>query len=124
MHAGVEGAAPQSFLPTIKEGDEESASMCEGGGAMILQSKLEIPEPIVRGMSPEQSTGTRRSERNSAAKFSAGERGRRREECVDVRRRRRDDFAGEGEDTGADNGGHVTGAVNRQQAMNALEMEK
>ena len=35
-----------------------------------------------------------------------------------------DDFAGEGGDTGADSEGHVIGAVNRQQAMNALEMEE
>ena len=43
-----------------EEGDEESASMCDGGGAMILQMKVEILEPIARGMSPEESTGRRR----------------------------------------------------------------
>ena len=40
MLTGVEGAEPQSFLPTIKEvdeegdeeGDEESASVCNAGG--------------------------------------------------------------------------------------------
>ena len=35
MHADVEGAALKRFLPTTKEvsekGDEESASVCEGG---------------------------------------------------------------------------------------------
>ena len=54
MHAGVEGAAPQSSLPTNEEGDEESVSMCDGGGAMIFQRKVELPEPIAKGMSPEQ----------------------------------------------------------------------
>ena len=48
-----EGAAP-SFLPTNEEGDEKSVSMCDGGGAMILQRKVEIPEPTARGMSPKQ----------------------------------------------------------------------
>ena len=41
-----------------------------------------------------------------------------------MRRRGLDDFAEEGEDIGADSEGHVTGAVNREQAMNALEMEE
>ena len=58
MHAGVEGAATQHFLPTIEEveemGDEESTSMCEGGGSMILQRKVKIPEPIARDMSLKQ----------------------------------------------------------------------
>ena len=69
-----------------------------------------------------ESMGAPRRERSIAAKFSGNEQGRRREECVDVRRRGLDDFAGEGGDTGADSEGHVTGVVNRQQAMNALEM--
>ena len=37
-----------------EEGDEKSASMCDGGGTMILQMKVEILEPIARGMSPEE----------------------------------------------------------------------
>ena len=54
MHAGVEGAAPQGSLPTNEEGDEESVSMYDGGGTMIFQRKVELPEPIARAMSPEQ----------------------------------------------------------------------
>ena len=54
MHAGVKGAAPQSFLPMNEEGDKESASVYNGGGSMILQRKVEMPEPIARDMSPEQ----------------------------------------------------------------------
>ena len=71
-----------------------------------------------------ESTGARRRERSNAAKFSVDERGRQREECVDVRRQGHGDFSGEGGDTRADSQGHVTEAVNRQQAMNALEMEE
>ena len=71
-----------------------------------------------------KSTGARRRERSSAAKFSADERGRQRGECVDVLRRGYNEFADEGGDTGADSEGHITGAINRQQAMNALEMEE
>ena len=48
MHAGVEGAAPQSSLPTNEEGDKESVSMCDGGGTMIFERKVELPEPIKR----------------------------------------------------------------------------
>ena len=33
MHGGVEGTAPESSLPTIEEGDDESTSMCDGAGA-------------------------------------------------------------------------------------------
>ena len=58
MHVGIEGAAPQCFLPTSEkvdeEGGEESASVSNGGGSMVLQRKVEIPEPIARDMSPEQ----------------------------------------------------------------------
>ena len=54
MHVDVEGAAPQSSLPTNEEGDEESLSMCDGGGTMIFQRKMELRESIARGMSPEQ----------------------------------------------------------------------
>ena len=41
-----------------------------------------------------------------------------------MRRRGLGDFAEKGKTTVADSEGHVTGAVNRQQAMNALEMEE
>ena len=41
-----------------------------------------------------------------------------------MRRRRHDDFSEEGGATGADSEGHITGVVNRQQAMKALEMEE
>ena len=54
MHAGVKEAAAQRFPPTNEEGDEKSVSMCDGGGVMILEGKVEIPEPIARGMSSEQ----------------------------------------------------------------------
>ena len=50
VHAGVEGAAPQSSLPTNEEGDEKSMSMCDGGGTMIFQRKVELSEPIARSM--------------------------------------------------------------------------
>ena len=52
-----------------------------------------------------ESTGARRRERSSAAKFSADERERRREECVYVRQRGRDDLAEECGDTGTDSEG-------------------
>ena len=52
------------------------------------------------------------------------ERGRQRRECVDVRRRGHDVFSEESGATGPDSEGHVTGAVNRQKTMNALEMEE
>ena len=62
--------------------------------------------------------------RMSTEKVSVDERGRRRRECVDVRRRGHDDFSEGGGATGADSEGHVTGAVNPQKAMHALEMEE
>ena len=71
-----------------------------------------------------ESAGARRRGKSSTAKFSADRRGRRRQECVDMRRQGHDDFPGEGGATGADSERHVTGAVNRQQAMNALEMKE
>ena len=44
VHVGVEGAASQTFLPTIEEideeGNEESASVCDGGGSTILPEKM------------------------------------------------------------------------------------
>ena len=54
VRASMEGAAPQFFLSTIKEGDEESVSVCYGGGSMVLRAKVEIPEPVARGISLEQ----------------------------------------------------------------------
>ena len=71
-----------------------------------------------------ESASERRHGRSSTAKFSADERGRRRKECIDVRWRGHDDVSEEGGATGADSEGHVTGAVNRQQAMNTPEMEE
>ena len=48
-------SAPQSILPTIEEvdekSDEDSASVCDGEGSVILQRKVEIPESIARDMS-------------------------------------------------------------------------
>ena len=54
VHAGVEGVSPQIFLPTNEEGNEESVPMSDEGGMMVFQRKMELPEPIVRGVSPEQ----------------------------------------------------------------------
>ena len=67
-----------------------------------------------------ESTGARRRERGSAKYLFADERGRRRGDCVDVQRRRHDDFSDEGGAIGADSEEHVAGAVNLQKAMNAL----
>ena len=72
----MKGAAPQRFLPTNEEGDEESMSRCDGGGTMIFRKKVELLEPIASGA------------------------------------------------TRADSEGHATGVVNRENAMNALEMEE
>ena len=73
-----------------------------------------------------ESTGARRRLQSSVAKYSSNDQKRqqqkRRGEYVDVRRRGLEDFVEEGGSTGADSEGHVTGAVNGQQAMNALEM--
>ena len=102
----------------------EAGSTDLKGLAVPARRKLTIsrnlPPHNVNGH--EESTGARRRERSSAAKFSADERGRRREECVDMRRRGLNDFAEEGGDTGADSEGRVTRAVNRQQAINAQQM--
>ena len=71
-------------------------------------------------------TGARRRGRSSAAKYATDDRrrrrGRRRGEYVDMRRWGLDNFVEKGEDVGADSEGHVIGEVNRQQAMNVLEM--
>ena len=53
VNTGVEGAALQSFLLTTKEGDEESTSVCDGGGPMALQVKVDIQQSIVGDMLPE-----------------------------------------------------------------------
>ena len=50
----MEGGAPQSSLPTNEEDNEESVLMCNGGGTMFFHRKVELPDPIVRGMSPGQ----------------------------------------------------------------------
>ena len=49
-----ERAAPQSFLRTNEERDEENMLMCDGGGTMGLERKVDISEPTARGMSPEE----------------------------------------------------------------------
>ena len=49
----MKGTAPQRFLPTNEEGDDESMSRCDGGGTMVFQKKVELLEPIPRGMSLE-----------------------------------------------------------------------
>ena len=41
-----------------------------------------------------------------------------------MQRRGLDSVANEGGDTESDNGGHVTGTVNRQQTMNSPDMEE
>ena len=77
VHTGVEGTALQRFLPTIKEfggeGDEESASVCDNGGSMTLEMKVEVPEPREGDRSPEQTTGSSRLTRwrwKSGGKFT------------------------------------------------------
>ena len=56
VHTGVEGAALQFFLSTIKgvdeEGDKESMSVCDGGGPMTLQMKVKL-KLIAEEMPPE-----------------------------------------------------------------------
>ena len=42
------------FSADEEEGNEESVSMYDGGGTMFFQRKVELPDPIVRGMPPEQ----------------------------------------------------------------------
>ena len=71
-----------------------------------------------------ESAGARRRGRKIITKFSADERGWRQRECVDVRRGGHDEFLEEGGANGADSEEHVTGAVNQQQTMNALEMKE
>ena len=54
MHAGVEEEPAQSSLPTNEEGDEDSVSMCDGGGTMTFKRKVELLKPISTAMSPTQ----------------------------------------------------------------------
>ena len=57
MHTSVEGTAFQRFPPTTEEkGDEESMLVCDGGGSMALQVKVDIQEPITGDISPELDT--------------------------------------------------------------------
>ena len=64
MHAGMEGEALSSFMVTVERVDgrcdQKSASVCDGGGSIILQRKVEITEPIIEGIPPERQTGSRR----------------------------------------------------------------
>ena len=75
-----------------------------------------------------ESTVARRCGRTSVKEVSADDRrsrrGRRRGECVGMRRRGLDHFSEEGGDNGNDSGGRVTGTKNRQQAMESFEMEE
>ena len=103
---------------TIKSRQKDIGGAVEfrGGNKGCSRACSWVPNNVLGHM---ESTDARRRERSSATKFSADDRGRRRKELVDLHRRGLNDFA-EG-DIGADSEGHVTGAVNRQQAMNALE---
>ena len=100
------------------------------GSVVLARRKLTISGNFLPNddIAHVESAGARRRGRGSTAMFpvdvqrSRG--GRWREERVGLRRRELDDFAEEGEDTGADSDRHVTGTVNRQQAMNALDMEE
>ena len=62
--------------------------------------------------------------RSSAANVSADDQRRRRGECIGVRRRGLDDFAGAGGDSRADRGGHTSGTETQQQAMESPAMEE
>ena len=57
VHKGVEGAALQIIFPTIQEVDEKddkrTVSVCDGGGSMAFQVKVDIPESIAGDISPE-----------------------------------------------------------------------
>ena len=59
-HTSVEGTAFQMFPPTTKEvgekGDVESMLVCDGGGTMALQVKVDMQEPITGDISPELNT--------------------------------------------------------------------
>ena len=68
VHAGVKGAAPQSIFLTNDEDDSILVSMCDGGGKMIFQRKVDIPEPIARDISPESSKPADGDERAGDAK--------------------------------------------------------
>ena len=57
MHTGVERAALQSLLQAAKggdeEGEEESTSVCDSGGRMALQVKVDIQQSVAGGMPSE-----------------------------------------------------------------------
>ena len=56
MHKVWDERRCKVFFPTIKgidqEGNEESASMCDGRGSMTLYMKLELRDPIAGDMLP------------------------------------------------------------------------
>ena len=122
-----------SSNPGEEKKDEEglaTGSTDSEGSVVPARRKLTIsgnipPNNVIAHV---ESTGARRRERSSAAKSSADDRRsrrvRREGEYAGMRRRGLDDFAEEGADTGADSEGHATGTVNRQQAMDAMEMEE
>ena len=108
-------AAGLAERPTDLEGPVVPASRKRTIGSNLLLHNLKAHvEPA----------GARRRGRRSTAKFSADEGGRQRGECVDVRRQGHDVFSEKSGTTGPDSEGHVTGAVNRQKTMNALDMEE
>ena len=107
-------------------GLEEESRDLEG---LVLPARRNLT--ISGNLSPDnvnahvESRGELRREKSSVAKVPADERGRRRRECVNVRRWGHDNFSEEIGATGADSEGHDSGAVNQQKkAMNALEMEE
>ena len=58
MQTGVEGTALQNILPPKTKGgdeesDEESTLVCDGGGPMALQVKMDIQQSIAGDMPPE-----------------------------------------------------------------------
>ena len=56
--------------------DQERASVCDGGGSIILQRKVEIMEPITGGISPERAGDER-------AKYGKAEESSEKEEMQD-----------------------------------------
>ena len=110
-----------------EEEAKDAAGQTELEGLVVpARQKLNISDtlPPNNVKAHVESAGARRRGRNITTKCSADERGRRRRECVDVRRGDHDNFLVEGGATGADSEEHVTRAVNRQQTMNALEMKE
>ena len=60
----MEGVALQSFCRQPKQADEErakeSVSVCDGRGPMVLQVKVDKPEPIAGDIHRNRKTGSRR----------------------------------------------------------------